>query len=269
MNIRGILRDINRIATNNSIDKVYLVGGIPRDYSIEPGELKTTDIDITTNTSDITRLAILYADKFKNRFKLFDQGNVKVFLPTTTIDFSSNYISENVSNYLKSEECTEYICPAFPDINKGMLEPFSRDFTINTLHLDIDDMSIYDPTESGIKDLNNKILKTPVPAEITISDDPRRIHRAIYFSSKYGFSIHSDIINYVKNNNEILNDERIKESFVTSKISQAIFFNPENTLSILREMNMLGSIPLVGEFKDFVLKNKLTLEYLNEEKKYR
>ena len=66
-----------------------------------------------------------------------------------------------------------------------------------------------------------------------------------------------------------MNDERIKESFVTSKISQAIFFNPENTLSILREMNMLGSIPLVGEFKDFVLKNKLTLEYLNEEKKYR
>tara|TARA_R110002020_G_scaffold50716_7_gene143285 strand:+ start:73676 stop:74485 length:810 start_codon:yes stop_codon:yes gene_type:complete len=269
MNIKRLLSDIKSVADDNFIKKVYIVGGIPRDHSLGMGSLKTTDIDITTNTSDITRLAILYSSKLGASFELFDQGNIKVFSFGTNIDFSSNYISENVVNYLKSEECTEYVCPAFPDINRGLFEPFSRDFTINTLHMDLSDMSIYDPTQAGLDDLNSKILKTPVPASITIGDDPRRIYRAIYFSSKYGFKIHKDIVSHVKGNKGIVGDERIKEAFVTSKISQAILFDPQNTLSLLREMQILGSIPLVGEFKNYIVKNKLILEYLDDEKNYR
>tara|TARA_Y100000034_G_C6871211_1_gene397793 strand:- start:595 stop:1413 length:819 start_codon:yes stop_codon:yes gene_type:complete len=269
MELSEILNNINNIAKDNNINKIYMVGGMPRDYSMGLSDIRTTDVDLTTNSPDSIRLGILTADFFNKNFRLFEKGNIKVMFEEYSMDFSSNFVSENVINFFKSKTCDEYKCPAFPELKDSLMEVYSRDFTINTLHQDIGTLEIIDYLDRGIKDLEDKILRTPVPADITLSDDPRRIYRAVYFSSKYGLEIDKDIIEFVLKNKDIVSEEPITDTFITSKISQAMKFNPENTIKYLDKMGILGNTPLVGEFKDYIIKNKLMIKYLDDEQNYR
>ena len=269
MELSKILENISNLAKDNNIGAPYIVGGMPRDYFMNKESVKTTDVDLTTNSPDCIRLGILSADLFGNNFRLFDRGNLKLMFKGYSVDFSSNFISKNVVNFFKSEACDEYKCPAFPHIGDKMMEVYSRDFTINTLHQDPGTLEVVDYLGKGIDDLNNKIIRTPVPAEITISDDPRRIYRAIYFSSKYGFKIDNSIIEFVKKNKDLVSDESIKDTFITSKINPAIEFDADNTIGLLNEMGILGNTPLVGSFKDMVIGEKLLVGYLDDEQNYR
>ena len=56
-----------------------------------------------------------------------------------------------------------------------------------------------------------------------------------------------------------------KRNFVVSKINEAIMFDSEKTLDILQKMNILKDIPLVGNFKNILIKNKLISDYYNED----
>ena len=258
MSVLEKIKIINDIAEENFIDKMFFVGGVPRDYAMGLKEIRTDDIDVTTNTPDCPRLGVLSADYFNAPFKMFDDGHVKVSFNNFSIDFSQNFISDDVVNYLKKNKKT---------INdQKMLEVYSRDFTINTLHQDPFSKEIFDFLNFGLKDIDEKIIDTPVAPEITLSDDPRRIFRAIYFSCKYNFKIHNDIKKFVIDNNLIINDNKIKNSFVTNIISKAMGFDPEKTVELLFELGIVSRVPLVGLFKDFLIRNKLILDYLDSQK---
>ena len=69
-----------------------------------------------------------------------------------------------------------------------------RDFTINAMAMDTHPENfgkIYDPF-NGQDDLSNGLLKTPLDPKKTFSDDPLRMMRAAYFSSKLNFKLDSD-----------------------------------------------------------------------------
>jgi hypothetical protein len=269
LSISSILNKIGEVASSNNIGRPHIVGGIPRDYVIDRSKTKTTDVDITTNTPDSMRLGVLVADDMGKWFRVFNRGNLKLMLDDYSVDFSSNFISENVINFFKSKECDKYKCPAFPEIEDTLMEVYSRDFTINTLHQDIETFEIIDFLDRGINDIKNKIIRTPVPASITIYDDPRRIYRAIYFSSKYQFEVDDEIIEYVSSNKSIVMDESIKDTFITSKVNAAIDFDEDNTIELLNKMGILGKTPLVGSFKDSIISKKIMLDYLDDEQNYR
>lgn len=256
MSIKETLKKVADLAEYYKIDKPYLVGGLPRDIYIQ-GNIKTKDVDITTNSSDVLRLGILTANFFNTPFEISDDGHITVFMENLDLDFSSNFISENVKEYLTGDF-------------KNFEEAFSRDFTINILHQDLENGNFFDPTGQSVEDLKNKIIRTPVPAEITLTDDPRRAYRAINLAVRYGFKIDEDIINFVKNNNDLFSGKKtgaqgipIKDKYITVKINNSLSYNPDLTIKYLKDMNLFRNVPLTGDFKNILIEKKLLNEYLN------
>lgn len=64
-----------------------------------------------------------------------------------------------------------------------------RDLTINALFYNIHSGLVEDFTGMGLQDLHNRIVRTPLPPLVTLTDDPLRCLRAIRFACRLGFNI--------------------------------------------------------------------------------
>jgi tRNA nucleotidyltransferase/poly(A) polymerase len=248
MDAKSVLKVVADLAEFYKIDKPYIVGGLPRDvYMKKP--IKTSDVDITTNSAEALRLGILVADKLNVTFELADDGHVTVFGDEFDLDFSSHFISEAVVEYLNKKD---------PQLH----EVYSRDFTINTLHQDLVTGEIIDPLGMGFEDIENKLIRTPVPAKITLNDDPKRVYRAINLAARYKFKIDQDIIDFCHQNQEIFTAKKVKDKYVALKIGKALKEDEEYTLQLLKDLNIFKSIPLIGDFKDVLIRRKMLADYL-------
>lgn len=105
-----------------------------------------------------------------------------------------------------------------PSVENGSLEDDQnrRDFTINAMALCLNKGrfgELVDPFY-GLYDLDNQIIKTPLDPDITFSDDPLRMFRAIRFATQLYFDIEPDTFAAIERNAhrvEILSKERISE----------------------------------------------------------
>jgi hypothetical protein len=263
MDLKDIYSKILKICKENYIDEPYIVGGIPRNlYLNKSNNLnnfeKYRDVDITTNDSDVTRLAVTSADQLGMGFRFFEDGHVSLYAENTVLDFSSHFISSLAVEHVKEELNVK---------DKKLFEVYSRDFTINTLHKRFFDNEILDLTNKGLEDIDNKLIRTPVPARISLADDFRRVYRAVNFAARFGFYIDNEIIDYVKKNREKFTGQNkwvLKEAFVTSIIGEAIEDDANTTIHYLSEMNLLPTVPLVGRFKEEMIKRKLINKYLDD-----
>lgn len=248
MTLKELLTFISNVSKEYLIDKPYLVGGLPRDLYLGMS-VKTTDIDVTTNSSDVMRLGILISDKLNVTFDLSDDSHITVFSDEFDIDFSSHFVSDDVLAFL-------------PEDKHHIAEVYSRDFTINTLHQDLETFKIVDPTGQGFDDIKNKLIKTPVPPEITIKDDPRRAFRAIELATRYKFDIDPKLKEFIISNEDLFS-VNIKDKYISAKINKSLKNDEQQTLKLLKELNLFARVPLVGYFKDVLIGNKILLDYLD------
>ena len=147
-----------------------------------------------------------------------------------------------------------------PVVEDGTLEDDQdrRDFTINAMAICLNEKNygtLLDPF-NGIRDIKNQIIQTPLDPDITFSDDPLRMLRAIRFASRLDFSIHPDTFDAIKRNAyriEIVSMERnieeINKMIMSSHPSMAFRLMDKAGLleRIIPELTKLKGTESVGE----------------------
>jgi len=190
----------------------YVVGGYVRDIILNR---PSNDIDIVTVGKGID-LAEKVAEKTGEHTKIsiFKNFGTAMFLYK---DVKIEFVGARKESYQTNSRK--------PFVEDGTLEDDlkRRDFTINTLAIQLQKNNT-DKNQSGncliidifngLKDIENKIIKTPLNPDITFSDDPLRMIRAIRFATQLNFEIEQNSLSAIKQNADrinIVSKERISE----------------------------------------------------------
>jgi putative nucleotidyltransferase with HDIG domain len=191
-------------ASNTINLESYVIGGFVRDYFLQRGTAK--DIDVVAIGSGI-ELALEVSKLLPNKPK------VQVFKTYGTAmlrykDVEIEFVGARKESY--SEETRN------PEVTSGTLQDDQnrRDFTINALALSLHKNSFGDLLDpfNGIGDLQLKTVKTPLDPDITYSDDPLRMLRAIRFATQLNFTIEQKSLDAITKNAKrlsIITKERI------------------------------------------------------------
>ncbi len=199
-----IFQEIGETADQMQLE-TYVIGGFVRDIFLNR---PSKDIDIVTVGSGI-ELAKKVSDNLKNKprvtvFKNFGTAMLKYQ------DWEIEFVGARKESYQTDSRK--------PIVENGTIEDDQnrRDFTINALALSLNKENFGELTDpfNGVEDIENKIIRTPLSPDITFSDDPLRMMRAMRFSSQLNFEIHPKSLMAITRNKErikIISGERIIE----------------------------------------------------------
>lgn len=202
---KRILKNVHEIAVALDME-AYAVGGFVRDLLMNE---ETTDLDFV-----VVGDAIEFAKAFQ---KKFHSGKVVSYTRFgTAMLMYQNWKIE----FVAAREEHYHGDSRNPDVKKADLKSdlTRRDFTINCLamHISPDRFGEVIDIFDGIGDINNKIIRTPLDAEITFNDDPLRILRAVRFAARFKFEIEEKTYQAIIKTRErlkIISQERITEEF--------------------------------------------------------
>ena len=180
----------------------YVIGGYVRDLLLKR-PCKDIDIVVIGSGIDVARAV---AKKVGNpKVSFFKRYGTAMFHYN---DYEIEFVGARKESYNKDSRN--------PVVEDGTLEDDQnrRDFTINALAISINHKTFGDLIDpfNGIGDLKNELIRTPLDPDITYSDDPLRMMRAIRFSTQLNFWIDAESIDAITRNKDrikIISQERI------------------------------------------------------------
>ncbi len=228
----SVFTHVQKAADELSLE-TYVIGGYVRDTFLD--RKRGHDIDIVTVGSGIS-LAKKVAEILpgKTNIQVFNNyGTAMIKWQNMQLEFVG---ARKESYDHKSRN---------PLVENGSLEDDQnrRDFTVNALAIKLNKEgfgSLLDPF-NGMEDLNAKVLRTPLDPDITYSDDPLRMLRAVRFATQLDFIIDKASLLSIKKSKtriDILSKERIIEE--VHKILACCM--PSTGLLLLDQLGLLERI---------------------------
>lgn len=199
-----IFKTISNCAEQLGVE-AYVIGGYVRDIFLNRSN---KDIDVVTIGKGIELAELVHqqlgADAHLSVFKNFGTAQVKLD------DLEIEFVGARKESYNRQSRK--------PIVEDGTLENDQdrRDFTINAMAIGLTKTNfgkLLDPF-NGRKDIENKLIRTPLAPDVTYSDDPLRMMRAIRFASQLNFVIDEASFEAIKKNKqriEIVSKERITD----------------------------------------------------------
>ncbi len=245
---KDIFKIVASAAREIGVD-AYVIGGYVRDRIMER---ETADIDIVAIGSGI-ELARKVAEKLgdNTRVNYFKNFGTAMLRHYETQMLVVEFVGARKESYSRDSRK--------PVVEDGTLEDDQnrRDFTINAMAISLQENDygrLLDPFD-GIGDIGRKIIRTPLDPDITYSDDPLRMMRAIRFATQLGFTIEERSFEAIHRNRErikIVSGER-----VTDELNKIILADrPSYGFKALEKAGLLQII-----FPEFVaLKGAETVE---------
>lgn len=203
--LRGKIFELLRQTVDEQGMEAYIIGGFVRDIFLDR---PSKDIDIVVVGSGI-ELAQAMQPKVSKRskisiFKTF--GTAQLIYGDTELEF----VGARRESYSADSRK--------PSVESGSLEDDQnrRDFTINAMALSLQSHNFGDLIDpfGGMEDLRSRTIRTPLDPDITFSDDPLRMMRAIRFATQLGFMIDPVTFEAITRNNQridIISKERVAD----------------------------------------------------------
>lgn len=194
--------------------KLYVVGGAVRNSLLN---LPINDFDITSKLQIDTVQSLLNGSDFEIVAQYKRTGTLVIKCD----GYKFEYTTFRQDSYPLN--CGKHIPSSCVFTDKIEIDAFRRDFTCNALYYDISDDKIVDLV-GGVKDIQDKILRTVRSADVTLGEDALRIMRLVRFSLQLGFAIDKCAKNSAKQYAVLLKDisaERKKDELVA--IFEGIF----------------------------------------------
>ena len=207
----------------------YAVGGVVRDMFLNR---KSKDIDIVVVGSGIA----------------FAQAVAKAISPHIEVSVFKNFGTarfryENTEVEFVGARKESYRADSRkPAVEDGTLQDDlnRRDFTVNALAIPLNGPEKGQVIDcfGGLQDMNDKLIRTPLDPDVTFSDDPLRMMRAVRFASQMGFSIVPETFEAIQRNAarlEIISKERIVDEFDKILLSP----QPSWGINLLKDAGLL------------------------------
>ncbi len=210
----------------------YVVGGYVRDIFLQR---HSKDMDFVTVGSGIELAKAVAKELGKgttlNVFKTYGTAQVK------RGDTELEFVGARRESYSPDSRN--------PTVENGTLidDLSRRDFTINALAVCVNTSHFGELTDlfNGIDDMDKRIIRTPLNPDITFSDDPLRMMRAIRFATQLDFRISPDTFNAIQRNAhriKIITKERIMDELMK------IMYSPKPSIGwrLLSDSGLLNHI---------------------------
>ena len=220
---------------NNSIKKIlnklekngfeaYVVGGYVRDYLLN---ITSYDVDICTNAlpKDIIKV-------FKIKKGVSNYGS---------IGFKIGKYNYDITTYREDGEYNNHKPKSIKYVDNLLIDLKRRDFRINSICMNSEG-KIFDYL-NGKEDIHNKLVKTIGSTNVRLYEDPVRILRAIRFAIILDFNLDEEILNFIKNNKDLLKSisytrkKQEIEKILTSK-------NAVKGLNYLKDLELLDELEI-------------------------
>lgn len=259
-----IISTITEAAKESQIE-VFMVGGVVRDLILKR---ERSDLDFLV-IGDSLKFAELVANKLGvHKVTKFRNFGTAHFIYQ---NFDIEFVGARKESYNRNSRK--------PIVEDGTFEDDikRRDFTINAMAISLNEKNFGELIDifNGYKDLQNKLIKTPLDPFQTFDDDPLRIMRAFRFAAQLEFQVDESIMNAAKEMKErlrIVSQERITDEFLKilsapkPSIGLKLLYDSEVLQIIFPEIHNLAGVDQRQDYhhKDVFLHTLIVVDNISQ-----